>query len=160
MFSLWFELLTKRRLYFLYLRCVVISSNRFGQNTEVGRVSTQYIPSPPSFLANWQETVLYILAWPLYHEMVGDVLCINLLEVYVQARLPVYSKLSLVNYSSIPATSSANSTLHYGNSFIDEIQIFTDGTFLLYCLNCEMSSCQKHMKFYVVPTVLSFSIRL
>ena len=88
--------------------------------------------------------------------MVGDVLCINLLEVYVQARLPVYSKLSLVNYSSIPATSSANRTLHYGNSFIDEIQIFTDGTFLLYCLNCEMSSCQKHMKFYVVPTVLSF----
>ena len=92
--------------------------------------------------------------------MVGDVLCINLLEVYVQARLPVYSKLSLVNYSSIPATSSANGTLHYGNSFIDEIQIFTDGTFLLYCLNCEMSSCQKHMKFYVVPTVLSFQHRL
>ena len=43
--------------------------------------------------------------------MVDDVLCNNLLEVYVQARLPVYSKSSLVNYSSIAATNSANGTV-------------------------------------------------
>ena len=130
-FNLWFKLLTKRRLYFLYLRCR-FQCNRFGQNTEVGQVSTQYIH--PLLLPSLQtdRRLFCIYQFDSYIMRWWMMFCVIICQKFMSRLGFQYTQ----NHLLLTIAAQQQPTVPMVR--YDVILIFTDGTFLLYCLNMEL----------------------